>query len=461
MVRWLCALFAAALVHINPVLAVAKDDFSGSTFRFQGYDRNGVFISEGDLATDTGGNARFKFDFSTNPALQGRRLDGRWRLQNGRFCYNVRINNTPVDACSRTRSSTQLLWADGSSNILTRRSGPQKAVAAAKSSAKPKSGEATRQATLSRSDRWRIQQALNAKGHQSGTPDGVFGARTAKAIANWQASVNAEATGRLTPAQAATLLEAAPKTDTSSAAACATPMTETQHANVSNMLRKIMALTDVRRKNVGKGGNVKITRCRQISYTPIGGKKPISGPLSALYTELNSSWHDVAGYGLIPNAGDYFIRSSAGLINHYEPDAGRMSAWMKRVNRETVALLAAAGYPKSLSQTKRTIILNRDLEEVGKPDLRVGLKTLENMMRSGVGGAPAVKGTCERKRSYICRLPCANNSRPDPKRFPSISVSACSNRAASEYAEANKLRLCKASGFDRTRHLPPLNAYCE
>lgn len=457
--RLFACIFLTMLFCSDLAAAATKDAFTGSTFRFQGYDRNGVFISEGDLATDRDGKARFKFDFSTNPALQGQRLRGRWRVQNGRFCYNVRINGQRVDACARNKSESRLTWADGSSTILTRRSGPAKAPAA---KSKP---SASKTVQLSRAERRQIQRALVAKGYDAGAPDGVFGKRTARAIAAWQRSDKANSTGQLTRQQAAALLAAAPKTGAAKIGAkragCDNPMTAAQRNQVAGLLRKIIALTDTAKKNAGKGKAVRISLCRQVSYQPIGSKRRISGALASLYTELNGSWHDVASYGLIKKAGDYFVSSSAGLVSHSEPDKGRMAAWMKRVNRETVSMLNAAGYPAGLSQKKRTVILNRDLEELGRPDLRVGFKALGDLMRGGGGSASQKPKACTSQRSYVCHLPCANNSRPDPKKFIRSSVSSCSKAEAARYANANKLRLCKSAGFDRTRNLPPLDAYCD
>lgn len=51
-----------------------------------------------------------------------------------------------------------------------------------------------------------IQQALNAFGHDSGRPDGVFGPKTRTAIASYQTSLGEEPTGELTAAQRARLL---------------------------------------------------------------------------------------------------------------------------------------------------------------------------------------------------------------------------------------------------------------
>ncbi|MES0812109.1 peptidoglycan-binding domain-containing protein [Roseibium sp. SCPC15] len=51
-----------------------------------------------------------------------------------------------------------------------------------------------------------IQTALNAFGHNSGRPDGVFGPRTRAAIKSFQASMGADPTGKLTAQQRAKLL---------------------------------------------------------------------------------------------------------------------------------------------------------------------------------------------------------------------------------------------------------------
>ncbi len=57
-----------------------------------------------------------------------------------------------------------------------------------------------------RSTRRRVQEALNAHGYAAGTPDGVFGRKTRRAIRAYQRSIGERATGRLTRSQAIQLL---------------------------------------------------------------------------------------------------------------------------------------------------------------------------------------------------------------------------------------------------------------
>ena len=68
-------------------------------------------------------------------------------------------------------------------------------------------------AALTREERRRVQSALAAQGFDPGPADGVFGARTHRAIKAWQASNGYAATGSLTGAQAVVLHspEAAPR----------------------------------------------------------------------------------------------------------------------------------------------------------------------------------------------------------------------------------------------------------
>ena len=64
---------------------------------------------------------------------------------------------------------------------------------------------------LSRNDRKRIQSCLKGQGFDPGTPDGVFGPRTRKALQDWQMSegfTGAESVAYLTASQAESLLEA-------------------------------------------------------------------------------------------------------------------------------------------------------------------------------------------------------------------------------------------------------------
>ena len=60
---------------------------------------------------------------------------------------------------------------------------------------------------LTREQRGRIQERLNADGFAAGAADGIFGPRTRKAIRDWQAERGTDTTGCLTEGQARALLE--------------------------------------------------------------------------------------------------------------------------------------------------------------------------------------------------------------------------------------------------------------
>jgi peptidoglycan hydrolase-like protein with peptidoglycan-binding domain len=72
---------------------------------------------------------------------------------------------------------------------------------------------AAEEPVLSREDRRLIQSQLNALGHEVGPADGIFGNGTRRGIAEYQASLGAEATGYLTEEQANRLLASAPAPD--------------------------------------------------------------------------------------------------------------------------------------------------------------------------------------------------------------------------------------------------------
>ena len=63
---------------------------------------------------------------------------------------------------------------------------------------------------LTRDERRLIQAALSAAGFETGAPDGLFGPRTREAIARWQFTQAADATGYLDAVAARTLLATAP-----------------------------------------------------------------------------------------------------------------------------------------------------------------------------------------------------------------------------------------------------------
>ncbi|MDP5307981.1 peptidoglycan-binding domain-containing protein [Paracoccus spongiarum] len=55
-----------------------------------------------------------------------------------------------------------------------------------------------------------VQRALAAAGHYEGEIDGIPGSGDCRAIADWQASMDAPATGYLVPGQVRTLVSIAP-----------------------------------------------------------------------------------------------------------------------------------------------------------------------------------------------------------------------------------------------------------
>ncbi|RCW86787.1 hypothetical protein DFP89_104174 [Paracoccus lutimaris] len=69
------------------------------------------------------------------------------------------------------------------------------------------------QPEMSLAERMAVQRALAATGHYAGGIDGILGSGSRRAIAGWQASLGAAATGYLLPQQARMLIAAAPPPD--------------------------------------------------------------------------------------------------------------------------------------------------------------------------------------------------------------------------------------------------------
>ena len=71
----------------------------------------------------------------------------------------------------------------------------------------PPGAEAEREMAMNSTERATIQRWLTRLGHDTGTPDGVFGQRTRSAIAAWQRANDLPATGYLTPAERRMILQ--------------------------------------------------------------------------------------------------------------------------------------------------------------------------------------------------------------------------------------------------------------
>lgn len=67
--------------------------------------------------------------------------------------------------------------------------------------------ERSEEAVQRRADRMEIQRRLNALGFDAGPPDGIFGPRTRRAIAEFQRSIGRAPDGRISPAEIAILYE--------------------------------------------------------------------------------------------------------------------------------------------------------------------------------------------------------------------------------------------------------------
>ena len=200
------------------------------------------------------------------------------------------------------------------------------------------------------------------------------------------------------------------KISTAYSFACSNPMNSGQLADARALLTEMMAIDE----NTATGqyhhkGEFKLDECRNITVSY--GSDTHTGKLHQLFTELNSSHHRSAYFGLVPD-GDWSVYSNGILVFHQEEDREKMAAWLFEMNRRAVDLLHIGGYKSDPSIEKRADLLSHSIDTFGRPQFMDTLRFTAQIWNSANSGCNAEIQAC------------LSNCQELPVKNPSISWSA-------------------------------------
>lgn len=155
--------------------------------------------------------------------------------------------------------------------------------------------------------------------------------------------------------------------------ACDDPMSSTQLDTVNSKLSGMMKYEE----NTSTGryhhkGTFKIDECRNITVKY--GSDVTTEHITQLFTELNSSHHRSAYFGVVKND-EWSVSSSDGiLVFHQENVPSKMAEWLIEMNRQTIELLQLAGYESDPSFSKREELLQHSFDTFGRPQFSDALR---------------------------------------------------------------------------------------
>ena len=192
--------------------------------------------------------------------------------------------------------------------------------------------------------------------------------------------------------------------------ACSDPMTSEQISDVRALLTEMMAIDeDTPTGQYHHKGEFQLDECRNISVSY--GSDTHTGKLHQLFTELNSSHHRSAYFGLVPDD-DWSVYSNGILVFHQEEDRQKMAEWLFEMNRRAVDVLHLAGYSSDPSIEKRADLLSHSMDTFGRPQFIDTLRFTAQIWNSANSGCNGEKQTC------------LSDCKQLPVKDPSISWSA-------------------------------------
>ena len=164
--------------------------------------------------------------------------------------------------------------------------------------------------------------------------------------------------------------------------ACTKPMSSSQLSAVQSKLTEMMTYEE----NTPTGqyhhkGAFQIDKCRNITVKY--GSNVTHGHLTQLFTELNSSHHRSAYFGLVKED-EWSVYSSDGiLVFHQEELPNKMADWLFEMNRQAVELLYLAGYQSDPALAKREDLLKHSIKTFGRPQFSDIFQTTVDIWRAG------------------------------------------------------------------------------
>lgn len=250
-------------------------------------------------------------------------------------------------------------------------------------SASTKSNNQTAQSSTSRSTNIAIQKALNAKGFNAGTPDGILGKGSRAAIRNYQASIGEASTGRLTSAQSATLLGGAIAVSTSNTLASSPKMDALVTELFSNSGGLPYDKTDFK---VYANGDITF-RSHYTRSGKLTGKYDVQhGNVSSLNVGVNFVYGSPGQVGITDIREDRSYDLVVGPQSHTPEQA---QAWARQKSKIIAKMAALAGRDFDTNKANAQIASDADSAQ----HTSAGFATLGGLVRNAPNSSSAPKYT--------------------------------------------------------------------
>ncbi len=297
----------------------------------------------------------------------------------------------------------------------------------------------SRKSGLSRAQTKKAQSALNAHGFNVGTPDGLAGKRTRKAIREFQRSLGNIPTGALSKAQYATLLGATTAAQGSLTQnvnyssgnspannQCTHRISDERYENVVQQFNKMMSEDNLSAYEDDYVPTYSIDKCGYVTKASRKGT-PKRGHIRDFYVDVNESWHRTSYLGFLDLNGTASSLDSSfngvpyefhNLFNKQSRDGNGSHEWILYILKETRRLYELAGYSGVKNGVFKKRLLDDHLKTYdGRPDLADGLRAIGNAMAAGqkYASSPETAG------NYICNIKCGCSTFCSGK-TPTVSI---------------------------------------